>query len=327
MLRRLTLGMVLVAGQLLMVTAASADKNPKPDPKKTPPAGKPASSAPTPPPPPGGGDQTPTLEIEPESQPTAPPTDNTGVPTIELPTTPDTGTEPGKPDTELAKAGAQHGSWQDIVVVVRKPFLKQDRLELIPSWGLTLNDNMIRHIMFDGRVNWWLTDVLSVGAEGQLFGHQFLEPYDLVARQYRRLPTLNEYNWGASVNFNYVPIYAKFAMFNHRIVHWELMATLGVGMTETQVIPRDPALPGWKNHDITPNVGLTARVFLASWLTLDLGVNDYIFVDKFESVMRKSSDSLDEAKAAADSRLINHIVFTAGVSFWFPMTFHYTTFR
>src|SRR5690554_809895 len=39
-------------------------------------------------------------------------------------------------------------SWQDIVVVVRKPFLKVSRIELMPSWGVTMNDNIIRHVQF-----------------------------------------------------------------------------------------------------------------------------------------------------------------------------------
>jgi hypothetical protein len=140
------------------------------------------------------------------------------------------------------------------------------------------------------------------------------------------LPTLNQYNFGGAVNFHYVPIYAKFAMLNRYIVHWEIIFTAGVGFTQSQVLPRNPALPDWKNFLVTPNVGLTSRVFLTRWLTLDLGVKDYIFVDKFEDVERMIAD-VDDAKANADSRLINHIMFLAGISFWIPPSFKYTTFR
>ena len=35
----------------------------------------------------------------------------------------------------------------------------------------------------------------------------------------------------------------------------------------------------------------------------------------------------DAAKENADSSLINNVVFQAGLSFWFPTSFEYTTFR
>src|SRR5436190_15090157 len=36
-------------------------------------------------------------------------------------------------------------SWKDILVVVRKPFLKVRRTELNPFTSISMNDNMIRH--------------------------------------------------------------------------------------------------------------------------------------------------------------------------------------
>jgi hypothetical protein len=69
------------------------------------------------------------------------------------------------------------------------------------------------------------------------------------------------------------------------------------------------------------------RFFVARWITLDLGVRDYIFVDKFENVNRKPDDTLEMAKAASSSQLINNLMFTAGFSFWLPTGFKYTTFR
>jgi outer membrane beta-barrel protein len=257
----------------------------------------------------------PDVEVEPEGEP---PTDPVDV----VPETKPTPTSALKP----AEEGEARESWQDIVTVVRKPFLKSSRIELMPSFGATLNDNMIRHYQFNGQINYWVTEALAVGLEGQMFTHEFLEPYDIIARQYRRLPTLNKYNYGAALNFHYVPVYAKFAMLNKYIVHWEVFATAGVGVTQSEVLPRDPALEGWTNFNITPNVGLTTRVFIADWLTLNLSVRDYIFIDKFESVDR-TEVSADEAMENADSRLINHIVMSAGLSFWFPMGFKYTTFR
>jgi len=99
----------------------------------------------------------------------------------------------GKKDEEI-KLQETRVSWSDIVVVMRKPFLKMNRLELVPQLGITINDNMIRHYAFQGTVNYFLTDILAVGLEGQLFTSELLETWDLIGRQHRRLPTLNKYD-------------------------------------------------------------------------------------------------------------------------------------
>jgi outer membrane beta-barrel protein len=282
-------------------------------------------------------DMTQPDEEKPAATDTAPATESSGDigtagdPEIDMTVEDDTATaKAGKDDKDL-KLTETRGSWQDIVVVIRKPFLKMNRLELMPSAGITINDNMIRHYELNGQVNYYLTDVLAVGLEGQYFVKDFLETYDLVARQQRRLPTINKYNFGGALNFHYVPMYAKFSMLNKKIVHLETLFTAGVGVTQTEVIPRDPALPGWTNNLITPNVGITFRVFIADWVTLNLGFKDYIFIDKFEDVKRQSSDdcslSVECSQDQADGKLINHVMFSAGLSFWFPTSFRYTTFR
>jgi outer membrane beta-barrel protein len=225
--------------------------------------------------------------------------------------------------TEL---GETRVSWQDIVVVVRKPFLKQRRLEILPTWGITMNDNIIRHLQFNAAINYFLTDVLAVGLEGQYYVKDLREPYDLVARQARRLPTVNKYNYGAALNFHYVPIYGKFAILDEHIIHWETFFTAGVGFTQSEVIPRDPAFQPFKNFLITPNVGASMRFFVTKWLTVNAGIRDYVFVDQFEAVGR-TEVSGDDAKENADSSLINNVIFQAGIAFWFPTSFDYTTFR
>lgn len=234
----------------------------------------------------------------------------------------------GDPTGGALATDTEEVSWQDIVVVVRKPFLKVSRIELMPSWGVTMNDNIIRHVQFTGALNYYLTDVLAVGIEGQYFVKDLREPFDLVARQARRLPTVNKYNFGAAMNFHYVPIYGKFAVLDETVVHWETALTAGVGFTQSEVLPRDPALQPFKNTLITPNVGASMRFFLSRFLTVNVGIRDYIFVDKFEAVSRGPMEADgDLAKENADSALVNNIMFQAGLSFWFPMSFEYTTFR
>jgi outer membrane beta-barrel protein len=220
-------------------------------------------------------------------------------------------------------------AWKDILVVVRKPFLKVRRTELNPIVGVSMNDNMIRHYTIGGEFAYYLTDVLAVGVEGQYYVHNFNEPFDLVARQARRLPTVNQYNWSAALNFHYVPVYGKFAVFDRRLVAWEVYFTAGIGAGQSEVIPRDTKFPGFTNLLIQPNLGASMRFFLAKWLTINLGIRDYLFIDKFEPTNRAvgMNDTASEAKDNADSAFINNIMFQIGVSFWLPTSFEYTTFR
>lgn len=218
-------------------------------------------------------------------------------------------------------------SWKDIVVVVRKPFLKVGRTELMPMVGVTMNDNMIRHESLGGEFNYWLTDALAVGVEGQYLVHNFNEPYDLVARQARRLPTLNQYNWETALDFHYVPVYGKFAIFDRKLITWEAFFTAGIGVGQSEVVPRDTKYPGFTNFLIEPNVGASMRFFLAKWLTVNIGIRDYVFVDKFEPTDRVMYPTASLAQDHADSSLINNIMFQAGLSFWLPTSFEYTTFR
>ncbi|HEX5061094.1 MAG TPA: outer membrane beta-barrel domain-containing protein [Kofleriaceae bacterium] len=220
-------------------------------------------------------------------------------------------------------------SWKDILVVVRKPFLKLKRTELFPFTGITMNDNMITHYTIGGEFAYWMTDVLAIGVEAQYYQHSFGEPFDLVARQARRLPTVNQYNWSSALNFHYVPVYGKFAVLDKKLVAWEVAFTAGVGAGQSEVIPRDTKFPGFTTILIQPNVGASMRFFLAKWLTIQAGIRDYMFIDKFEPTDRSPTmnASASEAKDNADSAFINNIMFQIGVSFWLPTSFEYTTFR
>jgi outer membrane beta-barrel protein len=237
------------------------------------------------------------------------------------------------PDVGVVKAGEIKRtplSWKDILVVVRKPFLKSHRTELYPFVGTTMNDNMIRHYTVGGELAYYLTDVLAVGVEGLYYQDSFREPFDLVARQARRLPTVNKYNWSAALDFHYVPVYGKFAILDHRLITWEVAFTAGIGAGQSEVIPRDTKLPGFTNLLIQPNLGANMRFFITKWLTINAGIRDYIFYDKFEPtdrVVGGMNSTSEEAKANADGALINNVMFQIGASFWLPTSFEYTTFR
>ncbi|HLL20642.1 MAG TPA: outer membrane beta-barrel domain-containing protein, partial [Kofleriaceae bacterium] len=193
-----------------------------------------------------------------------------------------------------------------------------------------MNDNMIRHYSIGGEISYFLTDVLAIGVEGQYYVDTFREPFDLVARQARRLPTVNKYNWSGALNFHYVPVYGKFAILDRKLITWEVQFTAGIGAGQSEVIPRDTTFDAFTTLLIMPNVGANMRFFITKWLTVNVGVRDYMFIDKFEPTTRIEggmNDSADEAKENASSSFINNVMFQIGLSFWVPPSFEYTTFR
>jgi outer membrane beta-barrel protein len=233
---------------------------------------------------------------------------------------------PLEPDASKGKAPTTL-SWQDIVVVPRKAFIKGGRFEFAPFSGVSVNDNLIRHYAFGGSITYFLSDALSIGVEGQYYVKAFTPTEENVGLQYNRIPTLNRYLYSGALDFGYVPVYGKFAWFNKQILHWEIYATAGIGLMVTEIVPRNPGLSSFKNQLIDVPVGLGSRFFLFNWLTVNFAIKDYIFADKFEPTMRDPTWDAATTKSHADSALVNNIMLYAGIGLYLPTKFTYKTPR
>jgi outer membrane beta-barrel protein len=230
--------------------------------------------------------------------------------------------EPGEPPP-----GTRRAAYDDIVVVPRKAFLKSGRLELAPFTGVSLNDVLIHHYTVGGDLNFYLTDVFSIGLQGQYFIKERSERETLVGLQYNRVPSLNKYKYAASFNFGYVPGYGKFTLFDKYIWHWDIFVAAGVGAIWTEIIPRVAGDLTFQSINIAPDFGLGTRFFLSDWLTISFSLRDYTFNDKFEPTDRMPNEPIDSVKARATSQLVNNIMFFASVGFYLPTSFQYRTPR
>jgi outer membrane beta-barrel protein len=261
----------------------------------------------------------------------------TGQAQTEPNTAPEPATTPDAvPDTTAPAPGAATGeqpaaprkSWEDIVVVPRKAFLKGGRLELAPFSSVSLNDVLIRHYAVGGDLNFYLSDVFSIGIEGQYFIKERSEREALVGLQYNRIPTMNRYKYAAAFNFGYVPGYGKFTLFNKYIMHWDMFINAGVGAIWSEIIPRVVGDQTFQTISLAPDVGVGARFFLSDWLTVSFGFRDYIFNDKFEPLDRKPGEDIEAVKARALSQgFVNNIMFTTSIGFYLPTSFTYRTPR
>jgi outer membrane beta-barrel protein len=226
-----------------------------------------------------------------------------------------------------APGAAAQRSWQDVVVVPRKAFLKGGRLELFPFTGVSLNDVLIRHYSFGGNLNYYLTDVFSVGVEAAYYIKERTDRESIVGLQYNRIATLNRYLLSGSVNFGYVPGYGKFTLFNRYIIHWDLWVQGGVGLIQTEIIPRVIGDEAFKNNRIAPNLGLGTHLFLSNWLTFNVALKDYVFNDLFEPTDRGQNEPIAAVQGRAQGQFVHNIMLYAGLGIYLPTSFTYRTPR
>jgi outer membrane beta-barrel protein len=265
-----------------------------------------------------GGEPIDGLPGEPPAQPT--PSDEALKPKSSdvAPTTPVLTTGAKRPESQE--------TWKDIVVIPRKYFLKRRRVELMPFFATTMNDNLIQHFALGGEVNYFLTDILSIGVAGMYYFKNVLDQEFYTRYHFHRVPSLNKYKYTATLNFAYVPIYGKFTLFNKSIMHYEVFATAGVGISGTEIIPRDYRYdPFSNNFTLTFPVGLGGRLFLTKWLAIQAAFRSYILLDKFEPTTRTDDVEADKGNASTD--IVNNMMFNIGFSFFLPTSFKYTTFR
>jgi len=267
----------------------------------------------------------------PGSEPTAP---EPAPPGGNEPTAP--GTEPTAPGTEPSAPGAAPApatssgeklgsiSWRDIVTVPRRPILKYHRVELIPTYNLTINSPVVRHHGFGGVANFFLSETLNIGLEATYYAPQTLEHLFLVGLDDRVVPSANKYIWSASANFGYVPIYGKFSLFNRWIFQWEAYVQAGIGILQTQWIPRDPADQAATNFDVLWHIDLGTRLFLTKWLTIHAYLKDYMFIDQFEPTNRDPALMCRLPPGSTFvSQFVNNLVFGVGVGMYLPTNFEY----
>lgn len=182
--------------------------------------------------------------------------------------------------------------WDDIAVLPRRYTLKAKRVEVTPSYHFTLNNPLIRHHAVGAQINYFLSEALWLGVEGQYYFPQQTSDvegtYFLIGSQDKALPAVNKMIFSALLDFGYVPVSGKFALFNRAIVHWEGYVTLGVGAFMSQVIPVKRSDPAFNTISAIFDIGVGSRLFLTRWLALNAFLKLYGYPDTFEPVANAS---------------------------------------
>lgn len=205
--------------------------------------------------------------------------------------------------------------------------LRVRRFEIQPYWGFTLNDQFVSHNAPGIALNYYISNVLAIG--GNFNYHRPFnvdQEFNGQVRQAARVAVpLTEYDWGAALNFTYVPAYGKFAGFGDFIFHYDAYVVGGVGALSTRPIPVID--PDNRNFEFEPklafNAGLGLRIFFNRWFAAILEVRDYIFNDRLENLEEDPANPQDPSTWYGENSLTNHVQAQVGVSIFLPFSFDY----
>ena len=206
--------------------------------------------------------------------------------------------------------------------------LRYHRFE-VNLYGLqTLNDQFVGHPGGGLGVNWYISNVLAVGVNGNVYGNAVSSFNFQTSRSARVGLPITEYQWNANVNFSYVPAYGKFAGFGDFIFHYDFFVIGGVGAISTR--PIAVVDPDNRVFEFEPKVNFRVgggiRIFFNRWLAAVLEVSDYIFFDKLENPQIPANFEEAQNKdtwLAEGTSFTNNVQAQAGLSFFLPPTWEY----
>jgi outer membrane beta-barrel protein len=212
--------------------------------------------------------------------------------------------------------------------------LRRERFEINPYFLLTMNDQFVSHPGGGLAINYYLTNVLAVGINGNLYGNSNSDFNFQTSRAARVGQPLTEYQWNANANFSYVPVYGKFAGFSDFIFHYDFYVVGGVGAISTR--PIAVVDPDNRSFEFEPKISFKAggglRIFFNRWFALMAEISDYAFFDELEnpSIAQGSDPATGlpnatnpETWLAEDSEFTNNVQAQIGISVFLPFTWEY----
>jgi outer membrane beta-barrel protein len=232
----------------------------------------------------------------------------------------------GTGDVATAGDGGEHPIW----ALQRVYVLRAGRVDTQLSFAMSMNDPYRQHQALNLGAAYYITEVLAIGINFNWYrwlGTDTELNYSVSRATHQNVPK-NEYYWGGQLNFTYVPIYGKFAMFKEWILHWDVWVLGGGGFIYTRPIATiDPEYREFEfDIKFSFNVGIGGRLFLSQFLAIYLELRDYIFPEELESLSAPSriEDREDSSQWLDDDyKLTNNVMLNIGVSLFIPFTFDY----
>jgi outer membrane beta-barrel protein len=225
---------------------------------------------------------------------------------------------------------------EEIFAVQQIYALRINRVELSPSAAFTLNDPFVSHSAVSLGLNYWWTNVLAIGVNF-LWYEGLEQESDLnffIRRSTRLAVPVSAYQFGAHLNFTYVPLYGKFAMFNEFIFQWDAYIVGGVGLMNTRPVPVvDPEVRRFDfDVRIAFNLGIGLRVFVTRWLAIFGEIRNYMYLEQLEALevalgeqrFNGPGDGLEGNTWVQDSvAFTSNVTVHLGLTIFLPFDFEY----
>ena len=314
---------------------------------------KPAKPAPPPPTAPAGA--TPAAPADADADQPTPAPANADVPAAGTPPAAggDTGggmdicqITPDAPQCAAAKEinfgeEAKKSVHAEVYAVQQQYVMKAHRIELMPYFGFTLNDQFVGHDGPGLAANYYITQVLAAGLNFDWYdGLNTQSDFNFQNRRAARIAVpLNIYQLAGDLNFTYVPMYGKFAGFGDFIFNYDAFLVGGVGLIRTEplaVIDPENRKFTWNNL-VNFDVGIGVRIFFTRWLAAVLEVRDIMFFDKIEALTVATGSTAIPANSPQynqnplnpatwydpNTHFTNDVQLQVGISLFLPTSFEY----
>jgi len=250
---------------------------------------------------------------------------------------------PDAPQCQVAKevnmaTEAQKPIHAEIYAVQQQYVLKAQRLEIMPYFAVTMNDQFVSHNAPGLALNYYVTQVLAVGVNGNWYdGLNADSDFNFQNRRAARIAVpLNIYQFSGDLNFTYVPMYGKFAGFGDFIFHYDAYIDGGLGVIRTKpepVIDPDNRKFDW-NTLVNFDVGIGLRIFFTRWLAAVVEVRDLMYFDKIEAItIAPGASTLPATNPQSplnpatwydpNTHFTNDVQLQVGLSFFLPTSFEY----
>ena len=223
----------------------------------------------------------------------------------------------------------------EVYAVQQQYVIKAQRFEIQPYFAVTLNDQFVSHDAPGLSLNYYITQVLAVGVNGNWYGSLNEDSdFNFQNRRAARIAVpLNDYQLSGDLNFTYVPMYGKFAGFGDFIFHYDAYIDGGVGVIRTKPIPViDPDNRSFTwNTLVNFDVGIGLRIFFNRWLAAVLEVRDIMYFDKIENT-NVAVGAIGTAQSPTNpstwydpsTHFTNDVQLQIGLSLFLPTSFDYT---
>ena len=232
------------------------------------------------------------------------------------------------PNLDMDKEAARQ--FKEPLYAVQQIFaLRVRRFELNPFWSFTLNDQFIDHPGPGVAFNYYISNVLFVGVNGEYY-----QPFNSdkafnaqVRRAARVAVPLTEYQWMGGVQVGYVFAYGKFAFLSDFIFQYDAYLVGGVGALSNRpiaVIDPDNRNFAYKVK-VQGNAGIGLRVWVNRWFAITGELRDYLFNDQLENLTTALPPKDRDPSTWYDqkSRFTSNVQAQVGASIFIPVSFDY----